>query len=134
MGRSYTVPRSAKGETRILYIFSLKSLALTLIFLAVGFVITYIVGKFVQIGFVTNAIIVGSFALVGFAIGAAKIPDSPMMGPLQKAGGEEILTILLRLITFGKRKKIYVYGLTREKNEVKLDESKKEGILGKLKI
>ena len=134
MGRSYTVPRSAKGETRILYIFSLKSLALTLIFLAVGFVITYIVGKFIQIGFMTNAIIVGSFALVGFAIGAAKIPDSPMMGPLQKAGGEEILTILLRLITFGKRKKIYVYGLTREKNEVKLDDSKKEGILGKLKI
>ena len=134
MGRSYTVPRSAKGETRILYIFSLKSLALTLIFLALGFLITFFVGKFVEIGFVTNAIIVGSFALVGYVIGAAKIPDSPMMGPLQKAGGEEILTILLRLITFGKRKKIYVYGLTRERNDVKLDDNKKEGILGKLKI
>lgn len=134
MGRSYTVPRSAKGETRILYIFSLKSLALTLIFLAIGFLITFFVGKFVEIGFVTNAIIVGSFALVGYVIGAAKIPDSPMMGPLQKAGGEEILTILLRLITFGKRKKIYVYGLTRERNDVKLDDNKKEGILGKLKI
>jgi hypothetical protein len=134
MGRSYTVPRSAKGETRILYIFSLKSLALTLIFLAIGFLITFFVGKFVEIGFVTNAIIVGSFALVGYVIGAAKIPDSPIMGPLQKAGGEEILTILLRLITFGKRKKIYVYGLTRERNDVKLDDNKKEGILGKLKI
>ena len=134
MGRSYTVPRSAKGETRILYIFSLKSLALTLIFLAIGFLITFFAGKFVEIGFVTNAIIVGSFALVGYVIGAAKIPDSPMMGPLQKAGGEEILTILLRLITFGKRKKIYVYGLTRERNDVKLDDNKKEGILGKLKI
>ena len=134
MGRSYTVPRSAKGETRILYIFSLKSLALTLIFLAIGFLITFFVGKFVEIGFVTNAIIVGSFALVGYVIGAAKIPDSPMMGPLQKAGGEEILTILLRLITFGKRKKIYVYGLTRERNDVKLEKNKKEGILGKLKI
>ena len=134
MGRSYTVPRSAKGETRILYIFSLKSLALTLIFLAIGFLITFFVGKFVEIGFVTNAIIVGSFALVGYVIGAAKIPDSPMMGPLQKAGGEEILTILLRLITFGKRKKIYVYGLTRERNDVKQKKKKKEGILGKLKI
>lgn len=135
MGRSYTVPRSAKGETRILYIFSLKSLALTLVFVAVGFLITYFLGMVMEIGFVTNAIVIGSFGLIGYIIGAAKIPDSPMMGALQKAGGEEILTILLRLITFGKRKKIYVYGLTREKNELNItDDKKKEGILGKFKI
>lgn len=133
MGRSYTVPRSAKGETRILYIFTLKSLAITLLFMAIGFFVATGIGKIAEIGLVGKVIVCGSFGAVGFVIGAAKIPDSPFMGPLQKAGGEEIFTILLRLITFGKRRKIYIYGLTRKKNDVKLDDEK-EGVFSKFKF
>ena len=134
MGRSYTVPRSAKGETRILYIFTLRSLAITLLFVAIGFFIATFLSKFAPLGLVAKVIVCGVFGLFGFIIGAAKIPDSPFMGPLQKAGGEEIFTILLRLMTFGRRKKIYIYGKTREKNEIKIDDNKKEGILGKFKF
>ena len=37
-----------------------------------------------------------------------------MMGPLQKAGGEEVLDILFRLINFPNKKKIYIYGKDRK--------------------
>ena len=91
MGRSYTVPRSAKGESRILYVFTIKSLAITLAFAAIGVLIYFILKMFMTVSLVTMILIIAPFALVGFAIGAAKIPDSPIMGPLQKAGGEMCL-------------------------------------------
>lgn len=39
MGRTYTVPRSVKGESRLLYIFSIKSFIGTVAFGLVGFMI-----------------------------------------------------------------------------------------------
>ena len=47
----------------------------------------------------------------GYAIGALKIPDSKLMGPFRKAGGEYLSEIILRAITFKRRKKIYIYNL-----------------------
>lgn len=49
----------------------------------------------------------------GYAIGALKIPDSKFMGPFRKAGGEYLSEIILRAITFKRRKKIYIYNLKR---------------------
>lgn len=114
MGRTYGVPRSAKGESRILYIFTVKSLAVTLAFAAVGWLISSLVNMVIQVSLLGNIIIIGIFGGIGFVIGAAKIPDTPMMGVLQKAGGEEILDILFRLFTFKNKKKLYIYGLTRK--------------------
>ena len=37
------------------------------------------------------------------------IPDNPIFGNLRKAGGEKVSDILIRTVTFTKRKKIYVY-------------------------
>lgn len=114
MGRTYGVPRSAKGESRILYIFTVKSLAVTLAFAAVGWLISALVKMIIPVSLIGNIIIIGIFGGIGFVIGAAKIPDTPMMGALQKAGGEEILDILFRLFTFKNKKKLYIYGLTRK--------------------
>ena len=114
MGRSYYVPRSAKGEGRILYIFTIKSFATTLVCSAIGagiaFLIKGIVGMsiFGMIGFIIP------FALVGFALGAMTIPDIPIIGPLRKAGGENVLDILIRLISFRSKKKLYIYGINRD--------------------
>lgn len=36
------------------------------------------------------------------------------MGPLRKAGGENIGEMLIRILTFGKKKKIYMYNIKRE--------------------
>lgn len=127
MGRSYTVPRSAKGESRILYIFTLKSFGITLLFGVIGFIIVSLIGEVTEVGLAIKVIVTGIMGGIGFIIGSAKIPDSPIMGPLQKAGNEEISDILMRLIFFKNKKKIYLYGLTREKNEVKIDDKGKKG-------
>lgn len=128
MGRSYTVPRSAKGESRILYIFTLKSLAITLVFAGIGILIYFILKSFMEISLITMILIIAPFAGIGFVIGATNIPDSPIMGPLQKAGGENIFDILVRLITFRYKKKIYLYGINR-KVEEKTKSSQKRGII-----
>lgn len=113
MGRSYYVPRSAKGESRILYIFTIKSFLTTLVGGLVGLIVYAISNMVVEISTIGMIIVIIPFAVIGFGIGALKIPDIPAMGPLQKAGGENVMDILGRLITFKNRKKIYVYGLNR---------------------
>lgn len=119
MGKSYYVPRSAKGESRILYIFTIKSFLTTLAGMAVGAVVYFVLKTFVEMSVMTMIFIILPFAVLGFGIGALKIPDVPMMGPLQKAGGENVMDILGRLITFPSRKKLYIYGIDRKLNEPK---------------
>ena len=119
MGRSYYVPRSAKGESRILYIFTIKSFLTTLVGGLVGAIIYFISSKIVEISTFGMIFMIVPFAVIGFGIGALKIPDIPAMGPLQKAGGENVMDILGRLISFRSRKKIYIYGLNRKKKKEK---------------
>ncbi|MDD2627638.1 MAG: hypothetical protein PHR25_00075 [Clostridia bacterium] len=107
MGRTYSVPRSVKGESRILYIFSIKSLMFTIAFGIVGLLIGSV---FSFLGLrMARLIITVIFAAIGFGVGALVIPDSPIVGILRKAGGEPVSDILIRTITFKKRKKIYIY-------------------------
>lgn len=115
MGSSYYVPRSVKGESRILYIFTIKSFIVTLIFGLVGAGIWFLLNSLnVELELVPGLIIVGICGGIGYALSTVVIPDVPMMGPLRKAGGENIGSMLLRLITFRKRKKIYLYNHKRE--------------------
>ena len=107
MGRTYNVPRSAKGESRILYIFSVKSLIATIVFGIVG-IVPYMI--FAALGMQMAGIIaIAIFAAIGFGLMTLKIPDAPIMGKFRKAGGEQLGDILWRTITFSKRKKIYLY-------------------------
>ena len=129
MGRSYTVPRSAKGESRILYIFTIKSLAITLAFAAIGAVIYFILSSFMEVSLVIMILIIAPFAGIAFLIGATNIPDSPVMGPLRKAGGENVFDILVRLIMFRYKKKIYVYGIDRKIEEKNKNEKNRKGIV-----
>lgn len=119
MGRSYTVPRSAKGESRILYIFTIKSMATTIGFGIIGLLVYLILKSFIEGGLVTMILTIAPFAGIGYVVGAAKIPDIPIMGPLQKAGGENVSDILLRLITFKNKKKIYMYNIDRKTSNKK---------------
>ena len=108
MGRTYSVPRSVKGETRLLYIFSIKSLLFTAGFAIVGLVIGYIL-RFIGLSGTVMLIITAVFGVIGFCVGALSIPDSPIVGNLRKAGGEPISDILIRTILFKGKKKIYLY-------------------------
>ena len=63
---TYYIPRNVKGESRILYIFSVKSLITTLIGGAIGFIFYLI---FMMIGLTTVGwIAVGICAALGLAV------------------------------------------------------------------
>lgn len=117
MGKSYFVPRSVKGESRLLVIFSIKSFVFTAIFGLIGGGIWYLGSNLFGMKMISGLVITGIFGGLGYIIGAAKIPDSPIMGVFQKAGGEYLSDILLRFITFRNRKKIYIYNYNREVNK-----------------
>lgn len=114
MGKSYYVPRSAKGETRLLYIFTIKSFLTTLVCGGIGAIVAFTINAIHSLSIFTIIFIILPFAVIGFGIGALTIPDNPIMGPLQKAGGEHLLDIIFRLIKFPNNKKIYIYGKDRK--------------------
>lgn len=107
MGKSYEIPRNVKGESRILYVFSVKSLLTTAGGLAFGVVFYFILSLvgLKSVGFITMIIL----GVIGYLIGALTIPDVPFLGPIRKASGESVLNILIRAVTFPKRKKLFIY-------------------------
>ena len=113
---TYNLPRNVKGEGRILFIFSTKSLITTCIggVVGIGF---YFLFKFLGLTIVGIAITL-LFALIGYVIGMFKIPDTNGFEITRKTGGENIDDIIIRYIKFKKNnKKLYVY--TKEE---KIDE------------
>ncbi len=107
MGRTYSVPRSVKGESRILYIFTFKSIITSVVGGIIG-VIPYMIFVMLNQGF-AGTVSIGVCAVLGYLAGILTIPDSPYVGKLRKAGGEKVTDIIIRAITFQNRKKIYVY-------------------------
>ena len=104
---TYYIPRNYKGETRILYIFTVKSLITTAIGAGIGALFFAI---FAAVGM--NAIGIGAmaiFAAIGWAIGALKIPTLVAIPITKKIGGEPLGEIIFRYIKFKKNRKIYTY-------------------------
>ena len=104
---TYYIPRNYKGETRILYIFSIKSLITTAIGAGVGAIFLWIFTMLAlkKVGIIIMAI----FAVVGYIIGAVKIPTIVSIPVTKKIGGEPISEIIIRYIKFKKKRKIYTY-------------------------
>lgn len=104
----YNIPRSYKGEGKILYIFSTKGLIYTAAGLLIGIIFFYLFKmiKLTKIGVVFLLL----FGFIGFAIATFKIPESKKFDFTVKTGGENIDTIILRWIRFkSKNNRIYVY-------------------------
>lgn len=110
---TYYIPRNVKGETRILYIFTIKALITTAIAGVLGFILLKILSAIglEKVGYVVMVIL----ALIGYAIGAVKIPTLSGVKITKKIGGEPLSEIILRYIKFQKNKKKYVYVDTKEK-------------------
>lgn len=105
---TYNLPRSVKGEGRILFIFTGKSLIYAVIAGGVGLIFYFLFSLFnlnlIGIG------ITAAFALIGFLIGTFKVPNITKFEFTKKTGGENIDDIIKRAIKFRtKGKKIYVY-------------------------
>ena len=105
---TYNLPRNVRGEGRILFIFSTKSLITTCIGGAIGLVF-YFIFKLLGLS-VLGIIITVIFAAIGFAIGTFKVPESNAFDITRKTGGENIDDVIVRWIKFKKNgNKIYVY-------------------------
>lgn len=104
---TYYIPRNYRGESRILYIFTVKSLITTAVGAMVGSIF-FLVFKALNMTPIGIGIMV-FFALVGFAVGALKIPTIVAIPITKKIGGEPIGEIILRYMKFKKNRKMYTY-------------------------
>lgn len=104
---TYKIPRNLKGESRILYIFSVKALITTGIgaFIGLIFYIAFAAVGMDNVGWICVAIT----AVIGYIIGTVKIPVVAGLPFTRKIGGESIDAIVARYIKFRKNRKVYVY-------------------------
>ena len=112
---TYYIPRNYRGETRILYIFTVKSLITTAIGAMLG-ALFFVIFKLMNLATV-GIILMAFFALVGFAVGALKIPTIVAFPITKKIGGEPIGEIVLRYMKFKKSRKMYIYTKEEGKEE-----------------
>ena len=85
---TYYIPRNYRGESRILYIFTVKSLITTAVGAMVGSLF-WIIFRLMNLNAV-GIIIMAFFAFIGFAVGALKIPTIVAFPITKKIGGEPI--------------------------------------------
>lgn len=105
---TYNLPRNVKGEGRILFIFTTKSMMYTGAFAIVG-VLIYILLAYLNMKPV-GLIIILAFALTGFAIGSLKVPNLSGIKWAKANAGENLDDVIKRAITFKKKgNKIYIY-------------------------
>ena len=105
---TYNLPRSVKGEGRILFVFTGKSMIYTVVAGGVGLLIYGLLSLFglSMIGLIITVV----FALIGFIIGTFKMPDLGKFEFTKKTGGENLDDVIRRAIKFKtKGKKIYIY-------------------------
>ena len=112
----HEIPRNYKGESRILYIFSIKALAYTGIGAAVGGLF-YLIFSMIGLAMIgIGAVIL--FGIIGFSIGTFKIPESKKFKLTEATGGEAIDDVIKRWFKFKQNKnKIYVYLKEETKDE-----------------
>ncbi len=105
---TYNLPRNVKGEGRILFIFTGKSMIWTVVAATIGLPFYFILSAF---GLNTVGLIITvCFAFIGFLLGTLKMPNLEKFEFTKKTGGENIDDIIKRAIKFKtKGKKIYIY-------------------------
>ena len=113
---TYNIPRNVKGEGRILFIFSTKSIITSAIGGAFG-LIFYAIFSLLNLNIIGIAITL-LCALIGYAIGMFKVPESNGLQITKKVGGENIDDAIKRYIKFKmNKKKIYVYTKEEKRDE-----------------
>lgn len=111
---TYNIPRNVKGEGRILFIFSTKSLLYSAIGAIIGLPI-YLVMSILNLKLV-GVIILVVLTFIGFAIGTFKIPEIAALKSTKTIGGSNIDDIIKRIVKFKKNgNKIYLY--TKEEKD-----------------
>jgi hypothetical protein len=113
MERSYYIPSNKlKGENRILYIFTGKSLIYTLVGATIGIIFYFLLSLIASK--IAGIIVMVIFALIGYAIGTIKMPTAGNSKLVKNVGGESIDEIIFHYIMFKKNKKVYSYAVPRK--------------------
>lgn len=110
---TYMIPREATNENRFLF-FSQEALIFTLIGFVCGL---FFVGLFTILAGLCEVeklkyigwIICIFFSIIGYCLGAFKLPESTAFEFLKKAGGESAYTIAKRVLKFKRNRKIYIF-------------------------
>lgn len=105
---TYYIPRNLKGETRLLYIFTVKSLMTTGIGAILGLILYALIGGILGQK-IPGLIAMGVCALVGWIFGAVKIPTVAGIPITKNIGGESLDEILRRYMKFKVKRKYYTY-------------------------
>lgn len=108
---SYMIPREIGDENRFL-IFSPKALLFVVIGIIIGGLLAtplFILASLWEWCNYVGFVIIMIFAVVAYCLGTFKIPDSNAFAILKIAGGENVDTIVKRIINFRKNRKIYIY-------------------------
>ena len=115
---TYYIARNTKGEGRILFIFTAKSLIYTTVGIIIG-IIFYMILNAIKLGFV-GLIIIAVLALIGFAIGTVKVPKLNGIKFTHDIAGERLDDIILRYIKYRRnRNKVYIYTEEQEQKNVR---------------
>lgn len=112
MGSYYIPSNKLKGESRILLIFTTKSLIYTAIGGLIG-LIFYIIFRILGLNTI-GLILFVLFALIGYAIGTIKFHSNGSDKISKNVGGEPIDQVIFNYINFKKNRKVYTYAVPRE--------------------
>lgn len=112
MGSYYIPNNKLKGESRILYIFTVKSLLFTAagVFIGLLFYLIFSLIGLKAIGIVIMALL----GLIGYGIATIKMPTGGNSNISKNVGGDSVDDIIIRYINFNKNKRVYTYSVPRK--------------------
>lgn len=118
---TYNVPRNVKGEGRILFVFTPKSLLYSVIGAILGLILYFLFSilNLKLLGIISVLL----FAFIGFAIGTFKVPNISLFKSTKVIAGENIDDVIKRAIMF-KRKSNRIYIYDDKEREVKTNDDK----------
>ena len=112
MGSYYIPSNKLKGESRILYIFTAKSLIYTGVGGLIGLIFYLIFSAcgLKQVGIIILVIL----AAIGYGIGTIKFPSTGTGKIAKNVGGDSVDEVIKNYIIFKKDRKVYTYAVPRE--------------------
>ena len=112
MGSYYIPSNKLKGESRILYIFTAKSLIYTGVGGLIGLIFYLIFSAcgLKQVGIIILVIL----AAIGYGIGTIKFPLTGTGKIAKNVGGDSVDEVIKNYIIFKKNRKVYTYAVPRE--------------------
>lgn len=133
MGSYYIPSNNLKGESRILYIFTAKSLIFTAVGAFIGLLFYFIFGVILGIR-ILGYIFIALFAVIGYVIATVKIPSGGNSKLAKNVGGDSIDDIIKRYILLKKTRKVYTYAVDRQEPDYNsaLDSLSLDNIMGKI--